>query len=280
MADGAGMQGFLLKKSGGKAFDKKSRVMDRWHKRWFVLPPGGTMLSYWKVEADHQQGKEALGSLDCSGATIFLKEVKNGQYRFTVESQARALKMRATTGADYDTWMAALQPIAAQVKEDEEPLDVTDADGGGLSGRMRGVTVADGDDSDDEGPGNPFGASALPMVDEGAASTDPAPPPNPFGGASAALPVACNGRGHTESVVGQMAAGMRGLLEKKSGGKADKAKWKMMEKWSKRWCARHGDAHADCAADCTHALHARPSHSPCTHLLSPPALAHHVRLGL
>ena len=245
MADGGGgMRGFLLKKSGGKAFDKKTRVLDRWHKRWFVLEQGDTMLAYWKSEADSLKSDQPLGTIDAKGATIFLKEVKNGQYRFTIESQARALKMRATSATDYDAWMAALQPIAGQVKEDdEEPLDVTDAGVGDLSSRARGITMADGDfdedDEDDEPPGplpNPFGGGM--SVPGGAALATAAGGSNPFGGGSSSLPVACNGRGHTESVVGQMAAGMRGMLEKKSGGKADKKKsmlGKFKEKWSKRW---------------------------------------------
>ena len=38
------IQGYLYKKAGGKAFDKKTRVLDRWHKRFFVLPPGETAI--------------------------------------------------------------------------------------------------------------------------------------------------------------------------------------------------------------------------------------------
>ena len=137
----AGMRGFIYKKAGGKAFDKKTRLVDRWHKRWFALPPGGSMLSYWKTEADHLEGKEPLGAIECSGSTMFLKEVKNGQYRFTIESASRALKLRATSAADYEGWMGVLQPMAASVREDAEPLDVTDAmEDMSVSSRARGIT--------------------------------------------------------------------------------------------------------------------------------------------
>lgn len=64
-----GLRGILLKKAGGKALDKKTRLVERWHKRWFVLPPGGTQLSYYKSQALQLEGKPALGCIEVAGST-------------------------------------------------------------------------------------------------------------------------------------------------------------------------------------------------------------------
>ena len=57
----------------------------------FVLPPGNSVLSYYKSEAEQVNGKDPLGCIDCAGATVFLKEVvsKTGVHRFTVRTSIR-----------------------------------------------------------------------------------------------------------------------------------------------------------------------------------------------
>jgi hypothetical protein len=69
LSQSAGLRGQLLKKAGGKAMDKKTRLMEKWHRRWFVLPPQSSKLSYYKNEQEQLDGKDALGSVECAGAT-------------------------------------------------------------------------------------------------------------------------------------------------------------------------------------------------------------------
>ena len=83
----AGATGWLEKKSGGKDGKAKSKVLEKWDRRWFALV--GTKLSYYKAEADFIKGRAPLGSLEVSGAQIFLKEVKGTAFRFTVRTSAR-----------------------------------------------------------------------------------------------------------------------------------------------------------------------------------------------
>ena len=49
---------------------------------------------------------------ECTGATVFPKEVtKKAEYRFTVKTSERELKLRAGTKEEYDAWQAALKPV-------------------------------------------------------------------------------------------------------------------------------------------------------------------------
>lgn len=77
------------------------------------MPPGKSLMSYYKSENDQVNGKEALGAIDVAGSTVFLKEVsKTGVYRFTVRTTKRELKLRAKTESDYTQWIAAIKPYA------------------------------------------------------------------------------------------------------------------------------------------------------------------------
>jgi hypothetical protein len=124
-----GHRGYLFKKAGGKAFDKRSLLKgkaERWAKRWFVLAPGSTSLAYYRSEEKQMGGEAPLGTVECKRAVLFLKEVRAGQvYRFTVRSAARELKLRTVSGptssADYDAWMAALAPLT-EIRDDEDDL--------------------------------------------------------------------------------------------------------------------------------------------------------------
>ena len=59
-----------------------------------------------------KKGEEPLGVQECTGATVFLKEVtKKAEYRFTVKTSERELKLRAGTKEEYDAWQAALKPV-------------------------------------------------------------------------------------------------------------------------------------------------------------------------
>ena len=113
----AGATGWLEKKSGGKDGKAKSKVLEKWDRRWFVLPAGGTELSYYKSD---KAGATAAGSIDCAGAHVFLKEVKGQTFRFTVRAATRELKLRAPTAAAYQKWVDALTPIAAKVGDEDD----------------------------------------------------------------------------------------------------------------------------------------------------------------
>ena len=195
-----------MKKGGGKALDKKTRFVNKWHKRWFVLPPTSTVLSYYKSEAASNDGKEALGSIDCAGAVLFLKEVVKGQYRFTIKTAARELKLRAQSAGDFEQWMAVLQPIAASSQEDDTVSERFDSMARDISDAiMEEDEIAASDDDDD--PDDFRGVRNVSL-------------------SSAAPPLAST-------------PGKRGQLEKKSGGKAAKKKSfsarLVGDKWSKRW---------------------------------------------
>lgn len=147
---------------------------------------------------------------------VFLKEVVKGQYRFTVQSAIRELKLRAQSAADFEAWMNVLQPIAGSVTQ--EPSDISDATDGmaSLSTRAREASSLDMEfDDDDSDPED--GISARPSVAGGGSGSGVA------------------GGSPDSQMSGPPPAGMRGLLEKKSGGKEGKSKLKMLEKWNKRW---------------------------------------------
>eukprot|EP00966_Prymnesium_polylepis_P292643 6758381-Prymnesium_polylepis.2 len=54
--------------------------------------------------------------MDCAGAAVFLTEIvrggmlTEGGYRFTVLTTERELRLRAPDNAEYEKWLAALQP--------------------------------------------------------------------------------------------------------------------------------------------------------------------------
>jgi hypothetical protein len=133
----------LEKKSGGKEGKSKWKLSEKWSKRWFVLAPErDSMLRYYKTEGDALSGKEALGDVECRGATVFLKEVKKGGiYRFTVRSNERSLKLRAPNQQVFNSWVEALKPFARGIEDEDDEMNST---------RMRGETMADGDDDDSD----------------------------------------------------------------------------------------------------------------------------------
>jgi len=219
-----GHSGVLLKKSGGKAFEKKARMYEKWTKRYFVLPPGKTELKYFKNEAAYQSKATPLGTVEVQGAVVFLKAVKSGQYRFTVRSAARELKLRAGNATEYDAWMGALQPIT-EFRED-------DAEGGMAAFSIRDEDDADfdavGDDVEDEDDDDVLPPMPTPL------------PPMPKGVSRTSLDASLSAAAGLDTLAGPpMTSGMRGPLEKKSGGKAgqNKSRFSMLggEKWSKRW---------------------------------------------
>ena len=107
-----GREGVLEKKSGGKDGKEKMKLLQKWDKRFFALAPGATQLKYYKSADAMKKGEEPLGVQECTGATVFLKEVtKKAEYRFTVKTSERELKLRAGTKEEYDAWQAALKPV-------------------------------------------------------------------------------------------------------------------------------------------------------------------------
>ena len=118
------------------------QMLEKWSRRYCVLPGGGSTLSYYKDEAAWSRGSEPLGQVECSGATIFLKEVsKDLVYRFTVRSAKRELKLRAASASDYEAWAHALKLVAC-------------AGGGAVGDEDARVSTwqgpADDDDDDDD----------------------------------------------------------------------------------------------------------------------------------
>lgn len=111
---------WLHKKSGGKEGDAKLKLFQKWDERYFVLQPGGTVLTYHKSKAD----SEALGCVQCLGANVFLKGVtKDMEYRFTVATKERELKLRAKNKSEYEAWMAALKPVVSDFVDDQDEED-------------------------------------------------------------------------------------------------------------------------------------------------------------
>ena len=103
-----GHEGWLCKKSGGKEGKQKMKFLQKWTRRFFVLPTASTMLSYYKSEVAFRKGAEPLGGVECAGATVFLKVVlKDEVHRFTVRSAERELKLRAE---NQDEYQACLGP--------------------------------------------------------------------------------------------------------------------------------------------------------------------------
>jgi len=124
-----GRKGWLDKKSGGKEGKSKLKMLQSWDKRYFVLPPGDTELRYFKGDEDFRKGAEALGTVSCAGASMFLKEVtKDQQYRFTLRCKGRELKLRASSKVEYDLWSSALQPIVGSIGAGGEEDDDDAAD--------------------------------------------------------------------------------------------------------------------------------------------------------
>ena len=82
-----GLKGFLLKKGGGKALDKKHRMVNKWHKRWFVMAPGATTLQYYKSVTD----KEALGEIESGDTGCRVSKYRRMQFyddRFPADAQS------------------------------------------------------------------------------------------------------------------------------------------------------------------------------------------------
>jgi len=117
-------EGWLEKKSGSRARSVSSMVGAKkmmgssWEKRYFVLPLGSTTLSYYQSDHEFLAGRQAAGTLECGGSSLFLKEIKGGVYRFTIRSSERELKLRSDSEAEYTRWMDALGRHATQQQGD------------------------------------------------------------------------------------------------------------------------------------------------------------------
>mmetsp|Transcript_5818 Transcript_5818/g.9772 ORF Transcript_5818/g.9772 Transcript_5818/m.9772 type:complete len:323 (+) Transcript_5818:244-1212(+) len=125
-----GRQGWLHKKSGGKEDKVKLKLLQKWDRRFFVLPPNSSELRYYKSEDDYRTKGEPLGSVQCVGGSVFLKLVtKDAEYRFTVRTRERELKLRAQNSADYEAWVAALKPVLGGCDDaPSPPVDDGDSD--------------------------------------------------------------------------------------------------------------------------------------------------------
>ena len=110
--------GWLDKKSGGKDGQSKAKLLEKWDKRWFALV--GSELRYFKSEDDLAKGKAPAGSIECLGANVSLKKVKGQVFRFTVHTESRELRLRASSHADFHMWNNALSPLAKSITEDAQ----------------------------------------------------------------------------------------------------------------------------------------------------------------
>ena len=265
-ADGEACVGYLSKKAGGKHVERVVHPMggglqgidfgkmigSQWRKRYFVLSPGSSTLSYYKHQSAYTKGRAALGSLELKGCTVFLKEVHNGVFRFTAASAERELKLRAYSEKEYNMWVEHLRPHAAQFRE-----LTADAEGedGGLP---EDQDLDDDDDADDE-------------LDESGKVRDrsaTAAPSSRDRGKSTALGVlgAALGRDRGKSTSGPTSAGaardrgastavrdagrvgdFEGYLEKKQGGKDGRSTSlfgldKQLGKWERRYFVLAADS--------------------------------------
>lgn len=110
--------GYLQKKSGGHDGKISLKLREHWDKRFFVLPADSSTLQYFKTQADFQDRKEPLGSVDIPGSTVYLKsKLQDGSFRFTVRSKERELKLKADSETDYLSWVQGLRPRAALFRE-------------------------------------------------------------------------------------------------------------------------------------------------------------------
>mmetsp|Transcript_52255 Transcript_52255/g.135467 ORF Transcript_52255/g.135467 Transcript_52255/m.135467 type:complete len:421 (+) Transcript_52255:20-1282(+) len=226
--------GYLSKKAGGKHEAKTVHLLkSAWRRRFFVLEPNSSKLSYYKKEDSWKNGRAALGEIELTGSsTLFLKEVHNSVFRFTAATDSRELKMRASSEADYLKWTGALRPLVSHFRElihdaeDEQPEEAAEID--------------DDDDDDDE-----FDAEGN-MRDRSA--TTARSRSTTFGGLSLG-----RDRGKSSGVVGRDRAAsslispegrpgdIEGWLEKKQGGKEGRSTSflgkfdKQLGKWERRY---------------------------------------------
>jgi hypothetical protein len=112
----AGHEGWLEKKSGGKDGVVKAKMLQKWDRRFFVLVACGTSISYYKSDEAFRKKEAPAGTVSLAGSAGFLKEVKGGVHRFTVQSPERELKLRAPE-TDFASWSAALKPVIGSFKE-------------------------------------------------------------------------------------------------------------------------------------------------------------------
>jgi len=240
-----GFRGYLEKKAGGKAFDKKKRLYESWTKRWFVLPPGKTLLSYYKTEQIHMEGGKPLGNIELSGATVYRSSVsKSDRVRFTVRTSARELRLRAANEDSYGSWMEALQPITEFREDDELASMVAFSLRDDLDDDDEEDAYEDPRDSTRAASASYVGVGGMARINHPCLVSGLAPPDGSSpGGLPPPLPLAPSfgfgvpGVGVPEGRSLEGMPGMRGYLEKKSGGKSDgKSKWKLRgENWKKRW---------------------------------------------
>jgi len=129
------MPGFkmnLLKKPGFSGSGKKHIFHKSvWDERFFVMEPTSTEMKYYKTEADHEKGKEPLGTVECSGTNVITNvshcpsgecETKGigKEFYFTVYSisSKREFKMRAKSQADLDALTLAMRAVAFDITQE------------------------------------------------------------------------------------------------------------------------------------------------------------------
>ena len=194
--------GMMFKKSGAskESSSSKTKVLDRWNRRFFTLNSEG-VLEYYRSPDECAMGKPSLGSLPCKGATCFLKAVQGSEFRFTVRAGNRQIKLRAINPAEYRMWTAALERFSSvsQASEARNPDDDVPAAAPSASGDVNGsaslaATLDEPDSPSSPAPENPFGerppepARRPDPTPEPARNPGPLPEPaNPFGDSSSEI---------------------------------------------------------------------------------------------
>lgn len=112
----SGDEGWLEKKSGGHDDRSKMKLLQKWHKRFFVLGKCGTQLLYYKSDESFRKKEEPSGTVELRGSSVFVKEAKGELVRFTLLAPDRQLKLRAPM-AEYRRWVAALRPLVGDVTD-------------------------------------------------------------------------------------------------------------------------------------------------------------------
>ena len=105
-----------------KALSNKieNNLVHNWKRRWFVMEPKSAELKYYSSKETYD-GRSVddpcLGSLDCQGVKIYLKEVSDsGVHRFTLLTEKRDLKLRACQ-EDYELWAQRLRECGGKMWE-------------------------------------------------------------------------------------------------------------------------------------------------------------------
>ncbi|KAL1510206.1 hypothetical protein AB1Y20_006535 [Prymnesium parvum] len=102
-----GMEGYLVKQSGGRGGSSKGEILKKWDRRYFVLRAGETKLRYYRSTDDFRAGKEPAGLLDTAGAHLKV-EREPAVFEINLITPLRTLSIRADSATTLEHWVMAL----------------------------------------------------------------------------------------------------------------------------------------------------------------------------